>query len=230
MLLSEEYRNRHNIRCPLVKFDDYMSLIFTADQKIWGSRWVIFEIKKNTKNERAPYPYDLSFLEPVSDLSGPQSGLNYNSLGVNPSMKQVTNKQVTFDALEVEIMNFAKASNGLTPIYNLAEAKIAAWEMFFFCNQSKLFCNHASDLSRIPLRLEETLFATIESESIEVRTKAIEKIVLEGLPRTSLNGRWETFKNYSNPMTYADWFGKIIQEVRVNEKYFTTYSDIRNLA
>ena len=212
MFLNEEYYLRHDIDAPLVKAQDRSSLIFRSTSKKWNVPWIIFEIIKVHEISYHPPHFDFRFLQPLHD------GCEKSNF-----TKNISNKQVFFDEYETEIVTHTDNFIGLEPIDSLAEAKMASWEMFLYCNDYRL-CN-------IPIRLKDYLWESIDLDlHIEKRMQSQEKVI-SGLQRgSSLSARWEIVSQYCNPLWYADWYAKIINNTRQKSNYRSEYSNIRSIA
>lgn len=212
MFLNEEYFRRHSIIAPLVKASERSNLIFRSAKKRWKTPWVIFEITKIQEvNYRPPY-FVFKFLEPLYD--GCEKPKFY---------KKISEKRVYFDQYELEIINHIELFQGLNPISDLAEAKIAAWEIFLYCSDRRS--------SQIPIRLREDLWKSIDNElPIEIRMLAQENIIKKLHRRSNLIQKWIDISTYCNPLSYANWLAKIIHDARADSSYRIDFSDIRNIA
>lgn len=212
MFLNEEYFLRHGVDTPLIKAQDRSSLILKASsRRKWKTPWVIFDVVKIQEyNYRPPY-FNFSFLQPLHD------GCEQGSF-----TKSISNKKVYFDEYEVEMVCHVSNFEGLEPISDLAEAKMASWDIFLYCNDYRLV--------QIPARLKSYLWQSVDQElSIEDRMQAQEK-VLKGLQRSNLLPRWEMVSQYCNPLWYASWYAKVINDVREKVDQIAEYSNIRNIA
>lgn len=210
---QEEYFLRHSINAPLIKVCDPFSYLIFRANRTWKSSWIVFHINKIQKQIYHPCYFDFTFLRPTHNGGDKSNCMHIES----------RREQVGFDDYELALLAQCGNLNGLDPIIDLAEAKMATWEMFLYCNDYRL--------SEIPIRLKSFLWDSINTDlSIEQRMKSQEKVIAALSVDHVLYPRWNSMSQYYDPLSYASWYVKVINSVRYNTSYKSSFLDIRAIA
>jgi len=216
MHLHEEYYTRHGLSYPVVKRpDDKMTLLYRADAAKWKTQWVVLQISKKPEAYH-PYYYQVGLYAPVPNGST-QGG------GALAAAGEI--KRVEWDEYDQELVNMACQNliNGLTPVVDLSEAKLAVWEIFLLTADDKM-ADCGSDI------LLDIMRSIDVDATIEDRMQSQERVA-ENFQRagSSLHARWENLRSFYDPSYYAVWFAELIEKMR-DDSYREGFGDLKSVA
>jgi len=209
---AEEYCRRHKLRCPIIKRpESKLHMFYRADFSQWKSNWIIFSIGIGTENYHPSY-YKFTWMRPYHNGS-------FNGRALEALADPL---RVEWDEYDIEIIKAAQRDDGLTPIADLSEVKMAVWEMFLFCADDQ-----AATLPRC-IRLE--IYKSLDRDtSIEKRMRAqrqVEDYFKEA--SSAFSSRWSQMEQYYAPGSYAAWYANLVNQMRDNA-YRQDFGDLQSV-
>jgi hypothetical protein len=214
MNLFEEYYQRHSLLCPVIKRPDsnsHLYMLYRSDPVKWRVSWVVFHISVKPENYHPSY-YQFSWQRPYHN--GVFAGKSFESIA-----KPL---RVEWDDYDIEIIKVAQRGDGLNPISDLAEAKMAVWEMFLYGTDDRI-----SGLSSVVRR---KIYTSIDPVlAIEERMKAQESVQQYFRENVdSFYSRWNSMKQYYVPGGYATWYAELVHRMR-DKSYRKAFSDLQSV-
>jgi len=214
MNLYEEYCHRHELRCPVIKrADTHLNMIFRADPKTWLTHWVVFQISQRRESYHPSF-YNFSWLIPHHNGFSAGGG----------SLRTLSDPiRVDWDNYDIEIIKAAQRDDGIQPLVDLSEAKMAAWEMFLYCGDDSL--------RSLPPAIRYQICESIDlSKSIEERMQ-LQDSILQFLHSSGsrLGSCWDSIRSYCDPGVYATWFADLVLQMR-DLDYRNEFSDLQSVA
>ena len=213
MNLFEEYYRRHGLRCPVIKRpNNRLHVVFRTKPDIWKGYWAILQI--SSKNEQyAPSYFQFSWMVPQHNGAFRSSVLEAFA----------TPTRVEWDDYDVEIIKVAKREDGLQPINDLREAKLAVWEIFMYAADDRL--------GQLPLTVRRMVCVSIDPVlTLEDRMKAQESVCAYFQEVGSQFGsHWEKCRMYYDPVEYAGWFGDLAGQMR-DKEYRQAFANLPDVA
>lgn len=218
MQLHEEYFQRHELQCPVIKrpetTDRKMVLVYRANRDVWGHSWVVFQIVKKPENFH-PFYYQFSWMTPRPN--GSSNGSNFQN--------HLDPKRVEWEEYEREIIEVAKRSIGgdITPVADLSEARLVVWEMFVYCTDERL--------SDFPPDIRWELYKSLDDDlTIEQRMQSQENVTnWAQVNNGNVTTRWDNIRSYYDPRGYASWLADLIGRMH-NKEYREKFSDLQSVA
>jgi len=213
MNLAEEYCKRHSLRCPVIKrADSSLNLIFRANYQTWLSHWVVFQIQKHHESYHPSFYY-FNWLIPQHNGSfhgGPLSNLS-NSI------------RVDWDNYDIEIIKAAQRDDGIVPVGNLAEAKLAAWQIFLFCADEKI--------ATLPMDIRCLIYESVAKDTSLEDQMVCQQAVIDYFYNSGSNlvSRWDNIRTYCDPANYGSWLADLVVQMR-DPDYRDEFSDMQSVA
>lgn len=186
--------------------------MYRADPSVWKRHWVVLQIAKKPESQK-PFYYQFSWQVPRHN--GAFSGGNLQ-LHIDP-------KRVEWEEYDIEVLRLAQHTNGLTPIGDLSEAKIIAWEIFLYCTDGKP--------DGLPPEVRMELYKSIDDDlAIDQRMQSQEKVVSwYQLQQSHLASRWDNVRTYYDPKNYATWLAELIHRMR-SQEYRDAFCGLQTVA
>lgn len=213
MNLFEEYCRRHGLRCPVIKRpDNRLYVLYRADPARWKASWMVFQISTRQESYHPSY-YQFSWLRP-----------NHNGAFNSRFLDDISDPQrVEWDDYDIEIIKSAQRNDGLVPIINLSDAKMAAWEMFLYCADDHI--------GGLPFSIRVKVFRSLDPDlSIEDRMGALADVQDHiKLYATNIYSRWKKMEQYYLPGGYATWYAELVDRMRDNT-YRQDFGDLQSVA
>ena len=213
MNLFEEYCKRHGLRCPVIKrAENRLNVIFRADPAIWLTHWMVFQISVHQESYHPAF-YHFSWLLP-----------QHNGIFGSGALQNLSAPlRVDWDNYDIEIIKAAQREDGIAAIADLSEAKMAAWEIFLYCADERIY--------GLPPTVRYKIYESLSHEkSIEERMKCQQAIV-DFLYKSGdgLAGRWDNIRVYCDPAKYASWLADLAERMR-DQEYRKEFSDLQSVA
>lgn len=213
MNLFEEYCRRHGLRCPVIKRpNNRLHVVFRAKPEYWKTHWAVLQVA--SKNEQyAPSYFQFSWMVPQHNGAFRTSVLEAFTAAT----------RVEWDDYDIEVIKAAKREDGLEPIKDLREAKLAVWEMFMYAADDRL--------GQLPLTIRRLICVSLDPGlTLEERMKAQETICVYFQDVGSqFAGRWEQCRIFFDPAEYAGWFADLAGQMR-DKEYRQDFANLPDVA
>lgn len=197
MDLHEEYFQRRNLDCPVIKYNDKSILILRAKEPGSVNPWLHISIDSLPENNHPNYYQFLVMASPVVYASADFSHFSFHHA------KEVARERWEWDNYENNLLAWIDQHKNTYEAIPSSEAIHVSWEMFCTCFDSWI-------ANWLPYRFLDQIHETFYGEK-EKRRKHIQEVethIKENYERVYVT--WKNLRQTIESKNYADWLAQIV--------------------